>query len=169
MRFPVLPAAEVQRLLRSTFSIPVSRIAILSLSPPELDGRLIVNTSMHVVFGILFGVGYLVSPVMLIWGWARWSRRPQSRTILPLLSLIGFIFASASALLAVSSMAYAQIHPFPYYDPLLLRIFRAGVLLSLAGVGFGISGVWRASPLRWHAPTSALAPFVFWIMTASGE
>jgi hypothetical protein len=63
----------------------------------------------------------------------------------------------------------SPVPPFPYYDPLLLRIFRAGVLVSLAGVGFGIGGVWRASPLRWHAPTSALATLVFWIMTASGE
>jgi hypothetical protein len=46
---------------RRTFSTTVSRIAVISLSPPELDGRPIVNTSTHVVFGILFGVGYGVA------------------------------------------------------------------------------------------------------------
>jgi len=121
------------------------------------------------VFGILFGIGYLVSPVMLIWGWVRWSIREQPRTIPSSLSLIGFILATASALLAVSSVAYAQIHRFPYYDPLLLRIFGTGALLSLAALGFGISGLWRPSSLRWHAPVSALAMLVFWIMAASGE
>ena len=134
-----------------------------------LDGRPIVSLSTQVVFGILFGVGYIVSPVMLIWGWVRWSIRPHPRTIQSILSLIGFILATASALLAVSSIAYAQVHRFPYYDRLLLRIFRAGALLSLAAGAFGVAGVWRPSPLRWHAPASALGTFVFWIMAASGE
>ena len=83
--------------------------------------------------------------------------------------LAGFVLATASALLAVSTIAYAQIHHFPYYDPLLLRIFRTGALLSLGGIAFGISGVWRPSSTRWYAPTSAVATLAFWILAAEGE
>jgi hypothetical protein len=79
-----------------------------------------------------------------------------------LLSLIGFIFATASALIAVSFLGYAQIHDFPYYDPLLLRVFRCGALLSLGGIVFGISGAWQPSPLRWHAPAAAVGMLAFW-------
>jgi hypothetical protein len=84
-------------------------------------------------------------------------------------SLLGFILATASAVLAVSSIAYAQVHHFSYYDPLLLRIFAWGALLSIAGIGFGIGGVWQANSLRWHAPVSGACMLVFWVMMASGE
>jgi hypothetical protein len=128
-----------------------------------------VSISVEIIFGILIFLGYLVTPVALIWGWTRWARQPGQRTVLAALSLIGFIFATASAVLVVSSIAYAQVHHFPYYDPLLLRIFRLGCLLSLAGIVFGISGVWRSGPLRWHAPVSGLGMLAFWVVAAEGE
>jgi hypothetical protein len=115
-------------------------------------------------------VGCLASPVILIWGWTRWLKLPQPRTVPSILSLIGFLFATASALLAVSAIAYTLfIRSFPYYDPLLLRIFRWGLLLSLAGLVFGSSGLWRPSSLRWHAPVAGFTMLVFWFVAASGE
>jgi hypothetical protein len=122
-----------------------------------------------VISGILIFLGYLVAPVVLIWGWAWWGVQPKLKTIPSTLSLIGFVLATASAALAVSSAVYAQIHRFPYYDPLLLRIFRWGLLLSLAGILFGIGGVWRKNSLRWHTPICALGTLAFWIVAASGE
>jgi hypothetical protein len=119
--------------------------------------------------GILVALGYLVSPIVLIWGWAQWVLQPKLRTVPSILSLVGFVLATTSALLAVSTVAYAQIHHFPYYDPLLLRIFRGGTLLSLSGIVFGISGVWRWSSLRWYAPVSGVATLAFWILAAVGE
>jgi hypothetical protein len=124
---------------------------------------------MQVMFWFLGAFGYLGSPTILIWGWTRWLKRPTLRSIPANLSLISFVLATASALLAVSSVAFAQVHHFPYYDPLLLRIFRIGTLLSLSGIAFGASGVWRASSLRWHAPISAIATLAFWFMAATGE
>jgi len=60
-------------------------------------------------------------------------------------ALLGFILASASALLAVSAMAYSLMRGgFPFYDPLLMRIFGVGGLLSLGGLVFGVGGAWRA-------------------------
>jgi hypothetical protein len=124
---------------------------------------------MQVMFVILIAIGYLASPIVLVWGWTRWALVPKLHTATSTLSLIGLILATASALLAVATMAYAQIHRFPYYDPLLLRIFRWGGLLSLGGIVFGIGGVWRPNSLRWHAPASAVCMLTFWIMVASME
>jgi len=125
---------------------------------------------MPVMFGILIAVGYLGSPIILIWVWARWASQVRLRTVPSILSLTGFTLATASALLAVSSIAYALvIQGFRYYDPLLLRIFRWGILLSLGGIVFGMGGVWRPSSLRWHAPVSGACMLAFWIMAAAGE
>ncbi len=128
-----------------------------------------MSISVQIMVGFLVVIGYLVAPVALIWGWTRWTRQPKQRTAPAIFSLIGFVFATASAVVAVLSVAYAQVHHFPYYDPLLLRIFRWGVSLSLAGILFGIGGVWRPGPLRWHAPICGLGMLAFWFLAASGE
>jgi len=128
-----------------------------------------MSATVGVLFGIMIVLGSLASPMFLIWGWTRWIRLPKVRTIPAILSLVGFMFATASALVAISTIVYAQIHHFPYYDPLLLKIFRWGFLLSLGGVTFGISGLWRSNPLRWLALVAGFCTLLFWIMAASGE
>jgi hypothetical protein len=118
----------------------------------------------------LFAVAiYLGLPTSIVAGWVHWGRHRQLLTVFSTLSLIGFTLATASALLAVSSLVYAQFAHFAYYDPLLLRIFRWGGFLSLSGVVFGISGTWQPSPLRWYAPGCALGMFLFWFAMAIGE
>src|SRR5207302_1584664 len=93
---------------------------------------------------------------VMVWGWVRWSKRSQPKTLLPVLSLVGFALATASGLLAISITLYMQaVGGLPYYDPTLLRFYRWGALLSATGIVFAIFGVWRPSPLRWHAPLSA--------------
>jgi hypothetical protein len=128
-----------------------------------------LSTSVQVVFAVLIALSYIVSPVMLIWGWARWAWQPKSGAVAAILSLVGFSFATASAALAVSSVAYAQVHHFGFYDPLLLRIFRWGLLLSLIGILSSIGGVWRQSSLRWHALISGIGTLAFWVLAAEGE
>ena len=128
-----------------------------------------MSTPVGIFVAILAILGYTVAPITCVWGWARWGQRPKLRTIPSILSLLGFTLASASALLAASAIAYAQIHNFAYYDPKLLKIMRGGVLLSLAGLVFGLSGIWKANPLRWHAPVSAVATLALWVLTASME
>ncbi|MBI3477612.1 MAG: hypothetical protein HY010_17915 [Acidobacteria bacterium] len=128
-----------------------------------------MRISVQIMFAILMALGYLVTPVALIWGWTRWARQQEQRSVPAILSLLGFIFATASAVIAVSFAAYAQLHHFPYYDPLLLRIFRWGVLLSLSGILFAIGGVWRSGPLRWHALVCGLGMSAFWLLAAEGE
>jgi K+-transporting ATPase A subunit len=65
------------------------------------------------MFAFLVVTGCVVAPVALIWGWTRWTRQPKQRTGQAILSLIGFFFATASAAVAVLSVAYAQVHHFP--------------------------------------------------------
>jgi hypothetical protein len=110
---------------------------------------------------------YGVSPVMLVWGWIRWAKRPKLRTIPSILSLLGFIFATASATLAVSCLVYEHVHPnprFAIFYPLLWNMSRCGVLTSFAAILFSVLGVWRQSSLRWHAPVCALGTLAFWWM-----
>lgn len=130
---------------------------------------LLTSISVQIVIGILVGLSYVVSPVILIWGWARWMGQPKRKTLTSNLSLLGFALATSSAVLAVSSVVYAHFHHFGFYDPLLLRILRWGFLLSTGGIVFGAGGVWRQSALRWHAPISALGTLAFWILAAEGE
>jgi hypothetical protein len=120
-----------------------------------------------IAFAAIFYLGF---PALLVWGWLRWRRNPQSRTISSTLSLIGFILATLSALLAVSTILYAlAIGGFRYYDALLLKIYAAGGLLAIGGFVFAVSGIWRPNPLRWHAPICAITVFLYWLMMASSE
>jgi hypothetical protein len=109
-------------------------------------------------------------PAGIIWGWVRWTRNGNQHTLSSILSLAGLAFATISALLAIGSTVYAHaIGGFPFYDPLLLRIYRWGSLLSLAGIACGTCGVWRPNPLRWLGPGCAFGMLIFWFAMAEGE
>ena len=113
---------------------------------------------------------YLALLLAIVAGWIGWARRRTSETPFSLLSLVAFGLCTCSALLAVSSVAYAHvIGGFPFYDPRLLRIYRWGTLLSVCGVVFGIVGIWRHSRLRWYAPLCAAGMLLFWFFAASSE
>jgi|SRR5271169_667585 len=130
-----------------------------------------MNKAAGSVVLVLFVVGvYVALPAVMTWGWVRWWKRTQPRTPFSILSLIGFTLATASGLLAISAMLYARaVGGLPFYDPLLLRIYRWGALLSLSGIVFAVIGVWRPSPLRWHAPACAIGTLLFWFAAAMGE
>jgi hypothetical protein len=130
-----------------------------------------------VLFTVLFGLSYLVTPTMLVWGWVRWIKhRPRLWTISPALSFIGFLLASASALFALGVILYGDGGGFentgnnPVYSPnfsLLSRCVRQGVVLSILGVACSIGGVWRRGPLRWQAPASAVGALAFWLLATT--
>lgn len=130
-----------------------------------------MHTAIESVLLFLFAVGiYAGLPALMIWGWVRWFSRTRPRTLPAILSLIGFALATASGLLAVSSVLYAHaIGGFPFYDPRLLRIYRWGGVLSLSGIVFGIAGVWRPGPVRWLAPVCSFGTLLFWFASAMGE
>jgi hypothetical protein len=84
--------------------------------------------------------------------------------------LVGFGFGTASAALAVSSIVYAHaIGGFRYYDPLLLRIYRWGILLSVAGFLFSLGGIWGRDAWRWYSPLLSLGMLFVWFAYAIGE
>jgi hypothetical protein len=112
----------------------------------------------------------ILLPAAIIWSWVRWTKYEKGRSVISYLAAIGLAFATASALLAVSAIIYAQhIGGFPFYDPRLLRIYRWGALLSLIGITFAFGGVWKPSPLRWLAPACTFGTLLYWFGAAAGE
>jgi len=129
-----------------------------------------VSKSVEILLSILIILGFIVAPVDLVWGWISWIQSPKSRTVTSVLSLIGFTFATFSALLAIATLIYAQrIHGFGFYDPLYMRLIRWGSLLSATGLLFGLGGVWRRNPLRWHSLLATLGTLAYWVIVAEGE
>src|SRR5580698_3464191 len=128
-----------------------------------------MKKSAEFLFVFLFAFSYLASPVLLFWGWIRWLKESKPRTITSLLSSSGFVLASASGLLALLSIAFAQAHRFGYYDPSLIRVFRWGVSLSLTALCLGMGGACRTGSLRWLSPLAALGTLAFWVLSAAGE
>jgi len=107
---------------------------------------------------------------VLVWGWIRWAKYPQQKSLYPILSLVGFTLATLSGLLAVFSMLYAALNGgFPYYDARLLKIYGWGGVLSIAGLPCATSGARQSSALRWHAIGFSLGMLLFWFMSAMGE
>jgi uncharacterized BrkB/YihY/UPF0761 family membrane protein len=130
-----------------------------------------MNELMSRAIGVLYVITINIAlPAVMIWGWVRWTKREKQWTVFSILSLIGFVLATASGLLAISSSLYAlKIGGFPFFDPMLMRIYRWGTLLSATGIIFAMVGVWRPSSLRWHALISAAGTLMFWIASATGE
>jgi hypothetical protein len=114
-------------------------------------------------------LGYIVSPVALILGWNEWVKAPKPKTISSIVTLIGFILASCSALLAVSTIVYVNVHRVGLHDPVLVRIFALGILLSATGLCVSVGGAWRKNTLRWPSLLSSLGMLAFWIIAAAGE
>ena len=82
---------------------------------------------------------YVALPFAILRGWIHWAERPKSLTPFSVLSLLGFLLATCSVLLAFGGLLYARaIAGFPYYDPRLMRLYRWGGLLSMAGIFSGI-------------------------------
>jgi hypothetical protein len=129
-----------------------------------------MSISVEIIFAVLIALAFIVAPVYLVWGWVVWIRYSKSMTVPSVLSGIGFVFATFSAILAIGSAIYAhRIHGFGFYDPLLMKLIRWGSLLSATGLVFGLCGAWRRNPLRWHSLLAALGTLAFWVIAAEGE
>lgn len=65
-----------------------------------------MNKAVESVLVVVAAVGlYAGLPVLMIWGWVRWFRRTQPRTLPSILSLIGLALATRA------SMIYAGKRP----------------------------------------------------------
>jgi hypothetical protein len=106
----------------------------------------------------------------MTWGWVRWARHKNPITLLSILSLIGFILATASESLAIMMVIYAHVRGgFDFYDPTLMKIYAVGTLLSLVGLILAIIGVWRPNSLRWHALICTIGTLLYWYVQYSLE
>jgi hypothetical protein len=122
------------------------------------------------IFSLFATIVFLSFPVLMIWGWLRWARRKDSITLFSILSLVGFVLATTSELIAISMVIYARtIGGFAYYDHTLMRIYAVGTLLSLAGLIFAIIGVWRPGSIRWHALGCAAGTLLYWLVQLANE
>ena len=117
---------------------------------------------------LIVAFGCLFPSIMLIWGWLEWFNGEESDRPF-FLAFIGLLFSTASALLAIGSVGYALLHGFAHYDPLLLRIFRWGLGLSLSGMILGFTGAARPNAIRWQAPLAGFGMLAFWFVMAAGE
>lgn len=126
---------------------------------------------MHVNIVTLFAIAVFISlPVLTIWGWLRWTRNNNPKTLFSALSLIGFALATASESIAVSMVIYARVTGgFGYYDPTLMRIYAVGMLLSLLGLILASVGAWKPSSLRWFALACTLGTLFYWLAQAAAE
>src|SRR5262249_37105675 len=104
------------------------------------------------LFVVLYLVTVIAVPVLTVWGWIRWTRRTQSRTPFTTASLVAFCSSTASAGLAFVTWLLAITRGFQFYDPLLLTIYKIGLLLSLIAVVYSLVGIVGPGPVRWHAP-----------------
>ena len=119
---------------------------------------------------ILLIASYVDVPVMLVWGWRRWSRRPRQKNPFATISFIAFSIGSVSSLLLIVTVLWSLIRGgFAWYDPVLLRIFAIGLLLSILALVISLGGVWKANPLRWHAPALSLGMLLIWAIWTAGE
>ncbi|HEY6971825.1 MAG TPA: hypothetical protein VJA94_21620 [Candidatus Angelobacter sp.] len=118
---------------------------------------------------VLYVAAMITVPIFTIWGWARFFNGAEFRTPASKVSLTGFSIATASAVLAIMTVAVAMVRPFPFYDPLLLTIYMIGLLLSLTAFIVGLFGLARPNPWRWHAPLCGIGMLIFWLISASME
>ncbi len=133
------------------------------------NGDRIMSVGNSIIVYSLLALAYLVTPAALIGGWVRWSRRTDARTPAITASLISFALASSSAALAAFTLILAQFHHFGFYDPVLMRIYGSGAVLSCLSALIALIGLWRRNSLRWFAPACAVGTLAFWIMAAAGE
>ena len=125
-----------------------------------------------VLFTFLFALGYLIAPVMLVWGWVRWiKQRPRMWTITSTLSFTGFLLATVSALFGVWMIVFpsggfiTRNHLEDY--GLFYRFCRWGIDLSLLGAAFAMGGMWRRGATRWQAPPAAAGTIAFWLLATT--
>ena len=122
------------------------------------------------VFEALGILAFVITPLMMVWGWIRWARREKRWTILSTLSLSGFALATGSAVLAVATSIYGQATGgFEFFDPRLMRIYALGALLSALGAILALAGIWRFNTLRWHALICSLGTLDYWLALAEAE
>jgi hypothetical protein len=103
------------------------------------------------------------------WGWMSLAySRSEARTgRIALLSLIGFVSASLSALLFAGAAIYTRYANIRYYDPIAQRTAGVGMILSLVGLVSGLVGAIQKGPVRWKGPLLSILLLFFWLSSVA--
>jgi hypothetical protein len=105
-----------------------------------------------------------------ILGWRSWLQgRPEGLPFGVICSLVAFVFASLSASLEIGTGLYARFTNIPFMDPVLLRIYRVGMMTAVLGLVSSLPGMGTKNPLRWKAPALSAALLLLWFGQATGE
>jgi hypothetical protein len=113
---------------------------------------------------------FMVPLGLLAWSVRRWLRTTP-RIVLP--AWRSYFAFAATSLAGVSVLIWIlmgiwahTIGGFPFYDPILMRLYALGFLTGCAGLAAGLLGKGK---LRWPAcGVSALMTFL-WLAAMSGE
>jgi hypothetical protein len=118
----------------------------------------------------LFVLGYCAGPIALVWGWISFvHRRREGWNRMLIISFVGFLLASISAVLGLAIFLYPW-NGAVENDSMMKLFYRwiaYGAALSTLGFLFAIAGVWKSHSLRWQAPVSALGTLAFWLIATT--
>ena len=124
--------------------------------------------------GLMFFFALLVLLGLAAWmvfGWKAIlaTRHDPARRFRPL-TIGAWSLASASAALFLGSAAKAMlIRPFPYYDPVLLLIYKIGLLLALLALLVSLAQLGHRTRMLASAAGLSLVMLAVWVFQASLE
>lgn len=111
-----------------------------------------------IVFGIV--------PSFTVWGWVRFARRREERTVPSLLSTVALSLATASILCAVlyllllRSVPADDLGPDP---PRIEAVIQVGAAFDLIAVVTALAGTRKPNRIRWQSLVVAVGVLLFWI------
>ena len=127
-----------------------------------------MSRSVEALMALMALLGYIVAPVTLISAWIRWISQPRHWSATSVCSFASLVLATASGMVAISSVVWAQaIGGFGWYDPRLMKMMAWGLLLSVSAVVLSFGGVWRRNELRWQSPVASIGTAAFWLLVAA--
>ena len=123
------------------------------------------------LFAVLFAFGYLVSPALAVYSWARWARSRRRRSRSVRVSLAGLSLASAALLFGIAAVAWSSRHQgaFLYLGPAHRWIYLCGIILSSTAGFAGLLGALQPNPIRVKSLVVALGAMCFWFLAGSGS
>ena len=121
-------------------------------------------------FFYLYPLLWVVIPALLFRSWLLWLRQknqPSTRSFS--FSWIGLVLASLSSLTAIGGFVFSAVVGPAYYDPVLMKIFFTGLLISLAALLAGLCGLQGKDSIRWHSVALGSSTVLFWFFSMSFE
>ncbi len=119
-------------------------------------------------------VVFFLAIVALIWwpiyGWQKWFVLRRESSTKPLYgTTVAWALASASAILYLGTILVGQIRRWPFYDPVLMAIYKIGLLLALVGLLSGIVLLVLRRKLALHTTAISALMLGLWLLAASME